>query len=157
MFERGNRLLERVAGNCDPPGGGHVFTRSGSQGLLTNVNSQSMSTAKEGSSCGTGDKLPVPGLVDQVIEFHKSGSVPQVESEAKVSAMGRAKALRDCRWQSSVQGSADSFAVWWLVTTAVLSGTSNDESGDGLCACPRMSRLRNFFVATSLGESSSHA
>ena len=41
-----------------------------------------MSTAKEGSSCGAGDKLPVPGQVNQVFEIHKSGSVPQVESEA---------------------------------------------------------------------------
>ena len=52
----------RAIGNCDPPGGGHVALKSGGRGPLTDVTLWSMSVAKEGSCCGAGDKLPVPGV-----------------------------------------------------------------------------------------------
>ena len=66
-----------------------------------------MFTANEGSSREAGDKLPVPGahgacivstarVVSQVIQIRESGSVGQVEGEAKASAMRKAKAFRGC-------------------------------------------------------------
>jgi len=111
MFVRGNRPLMRATGNCDPPGGGHVFTKSSSQTLLTNVNLQSMSTTKEGSSCGAGDKLPVPGHVSQGFQIRKSGSVPQVESEALGLGDVKGEGSLRLHQQSSVQGSAGSFVL----------------------------------------------
>ena len=66
-----------------------------------------MSTTKEGSSRDAGDKRPVPGAcgpcivctaaaVSQVFQIREIGRVPRVDSEAKASAMRRAKALPDC-------------------------------------------------------------
>ena len=82
----------------------------------------------------------MPGLVGQVFEIHKSGSVPQVESET--NSLGDVKGEGPLRLPLAIFRARQCGLVCsrWLVTICVLPGTSNDESGDGLCACPRKSR-----------------
>ena len=113
-----------------------------------------MSTTKEGSSREAGDKLPVPGAcgtcvvstaaaVSQVFQIRESGRVPQVDSEAKASAMRRAKALPDCILQFALHGSGGSFALAaGNRQSAATCGTSNDESGDGLKCLSKLCRGR---------------
>ena len=82
----------------------------------------------------------MPGQVNQVFEIHKRGSVPQVESEAL--GLGDVKGEGPSRLPLAVFRARQCGLVCsrWLVTTGVLLSTSNDESGDGPCACPRKSR-----------------
>jgi hypothetical protein len=107
-----------------------------------------MSATKEGSSREAGVKLPVPGAcgtcvvstaaaVSQVFQIRESGRVPQVDSEAKASAMRRAKALPDCFCNFALHGSGGSFAL----AAGNRQGAANaaratTKVATGLKACP---------------------
>lgn len=86
-----------------------------------------MFATKEGSSREAGDKLPVPGgcgqcvvstaaAVSQVFEIRESGSGRRVDSEAKASAMRRAKALPDCL--NNLPCTAVGARLLWRLVTA---------------------------------------